>query len=372
MKLLYLGYMVHPKNIRRVKQILPFVAFWLIFSLVYSLIEYGIIGDLGHYPSTGNLYNFKGNLLFGVSVCLIVGLLQGCIEVLWLRKRFIHQPLWVKVVLKTIFYLLFISFFLILFSTLNSLINFTEGDINFAFEELEKFAGSFAFWSIVIYISVAIGMAILFSEMSQHLGDGVLYNFLFGKYHRPIHETRIFMFLDMKGSTSIAENIGHKRYFNLLKEYYADMTNAILETSGDIYQYVGDEIVVSWTKRDGLYKNNCIRCFEKIHYAIQQKKEIYGNHFGTVPEFKAGYHIGEVTTGEIGIIKKDIIYTGDILNTAARIQSQCNSYNAQALISENLLDELQKKEPIDCKQIGSLTLRGKKESIQLFSVVFKN
>ncbi|MFS4491415.1 adenylate/guanylate cyclase domain-containing protein [Maribacter sp. 2308TA10-17] len=362
--------MMHPRNIRRIKQILPFVAFWVIFSSVYSFVEYGIIGNNEYYPSTGNLYDFKGNFVFGLVVCIIVGLLQGYIEVFWLRKRFIRHPLWVKITLKTLFYLFFISFFLIIFSTLNSLINFTEGNLNLAFGELQKFAGSFAFWSIIIYISVAVAIAILFSEMSQHLGDGVLYNFLFGKYHRPLCETRIFMFLDMKGSTTIAENIGHKKYFDLLKEYYSDMTDAILETSGTIYQYVGDEIVVSWTKKEGVYQNNCIRCFEKIYKVIEQKKDTYLTQFGTVPEFKAGYHIGEVTTGEIGIIKKDIIYTGDVLNTTARIQSECNAYNAQALISGNLLNELQKENPIEFAQIGELTLRGKTEPIQLYSVIF--
>lgn len=288
----------------------------------------------------------------------------------WLRKRFVHLPLWIKIVLKTSFYLVFISFFLILFSTLNNLINSTEGNLNLAFGELQKFAGSIAFWSIIIYIGVAVGIAILFSEMSQHLGDGVLFNFLFGKYHRPIYETRIFMFLDLKGSTSIAEKLGHKKYFDFLNVYYSKMTDAILETYGTIYQYVGDEIVVSWTKDEGIYKNNCIRCFEKIHEAIEHSKWDFKEQFGIVPEFKAGYHIGEVTTGEIGIIKKDIIYTGDVLNTAARIQSKCNSYNAKALISEDLLNELQKEDPIEFTQIGELTLRGKTAPVQLYSVNF--
>lgn len=90
--------------------------------------------------------------------------------------------------------------------------------------------------------------------------------------------------------------------------------------------------------------------------------------FGLVPEFKAGFHIGEVTTGEIGIIKKDIIYTGDVLNTTARIQGRCNAYNAKALISGDLLEELQKEDPISYIQIGELTLRGKTKPISLYGL----
>jgi adenylate cyclase len=140
----------------------------------------------------------------------------------------------------------------------------------------------------------------------------------------------------MKPSTTIAENIGHERYFDLLKTYYADMSNAILETSGEVYQYVGDEIVVTWKEKNGIHKNNCIQCFIKISKKNSKNKDYYIQHFGVFPEFKAGFHIGEVTAGEIGIIKKDIIYTDNIINTTARIQAECNNYDSKTLISESL------------------------------------
>ena len=99
-----------------------------------------------------------------------------------------------------------------------------------------------------------------------------------------------------------------------------------------------------------------------------ENKESYLEKFGVIPEFKAGYHIGEVTSGEIGILKKDIIYTGDVLNTTARLQAQCNRYNAKALISGQLLEELQMEDSISYSKIGELTLRGKTELISLYSL----
>ena len=362
--------MLRPTHKRYIRQILPFPVIWLLSALVYSFLEFGLLGDLDYYPSTGNHYDFLENLSITAFGCILVGLLQGCLEVLWLRKLFLRMTLWVKIALKILFYLLFIILFLALLSTLNSLFNFSGGDWGIAIAHLGRFIGNFAFFSVIIYVGATLFIALLISEISQYLGDGVLLNFLFGRYHRPKEETRIFMFLDMKSSTAIAEDIGHKLYFELLKEYYADMTTAILETLGQIYQYVGDEIVVSWSKKEGIYKNNCIRCFSKINNAIEQRREFYTRKFGLVPQFKAGFHIGEVTIGEIGIIKKDIIYTGDILNTTARIQAECNTHNSRALISEALLQELQKEDPISFHQIGEMTLRGKSESIKLYSVLF--
>lgn len=93
--------------------------------------------------------------------------------------------------------------------------------------------------------------------------------------------------------------------------------------------------------------------------------------FGLVPEFKAGYHIGEVTTGEIGIIKKDIIYTSDVLNTTGRIQRECNNYDAQVLISEKLLNKLTLGNDFRVSEITTLQLRGKITPTKLFSIAFK-
>ncbi|MCW5515785.1 adenylate/guanylate cyclase domain-containing protein [Muriicola sp. Z0-33] len=362
--------MLHPRYKRYIKQILPIPIIWFLAALIYSLLEYGLLGSLDYYPSTQNPYNFSNNLKLTLIACIIFGLLQGAIEILWLRKRFIKMKLWVKITFKTFFYLSFVIIFLIVISTFNSFINFSGGDWSKALADLNRFITNFAFWSVILYIGATLYMALFISEISQHLGDGVLLNFLLGKYHRPKEETRIFMFLDMKSSTTIAENLGHERYFVLLRAYYADMTSAILETLGQIYQYVGDEIVISWPLDEGVYQNNCIRCFSKIQEAIAKRSAYYMEHFGHIPQFKAGYHIGEVTTGEIGIIKKEIIYTGDVLNTTARIQSECNAHNAMALISGKLLRELQKEDPISFEKIGEMTLRGKTEAIELYSVVF--
>ncbi|MBT8386226.1 MAG: adenylate/guanylate cyclase domain-containing protein [Ignavibacteria bacterium] len=334
------------------------------------MLEFGILGYLDHYPSTGNSYSFANNLRFTIIACGIVGIVQGSIEILWLRKRFTQMALWAKITLKTIFYLLFIIIFLALLSMFNSLLNFSGGDWNKAISDMGRFIGNFAFWSVILYIAATLFTALFFSEINQYLGDGVLLNFLFGKYHRPKEETRIFMFLDIKSSTTIAEELGHQKYFELLKAYYADMTLPILESHGQIYQYVGDEIVVSWTKKDGMYKNNCIRCFSEIQAAIARRSGFYNKTFGRVPEFKAGYHIGEVTTGEIGVIKKDIIYTGDVLNTTARIQAECNTHSALALISGELLGNLQKEQAVSFRKIGEMTLRGKTEAISMYSIEF--
>jgi adenylate cyclase len=54
------------------------------------------------------------------------------------------------------------------------------------------------------------------------------------------------MFVDLLSSTTIAEALGNEKYHNLLHDFYADITNPIIYNKGEIYQYVGDEVIVSW------------------------------------------------------------------------------------------------------------------------------
>jgi adenylate cyclase len=205
--------------------------------------------------------------------------------------------------------------------------------------------------------------------VSDNLGQGVLMNFLVGKYHKPREEERIFMFLDMKSSTTIAEKLGHVEYYKLLNEYYADITEAVVQTSGEIYQYVGDEIVVSWQIKHGLKNNNCLRCFFLIKQIFESVSEKYIREFGLVPGFKAGLHYGKVTTGEIGVVKKEIIFTGDVLNTTARIQSTCKNYDVDVLVSDDLIARLKTEDDYTLTEIGECELRGRDEKVKLQTVV---
>ena len=348
---------IHPKHKRYFRQALTFGLIWFLFGIIYCLVERGLMGRETIYPSTGNQYDFKNSLLFVGIGSFVLGGIQGWIEAVWFKKLFQTKPLWFKLLVKGSYYLVFLIVFL---STIAIAINSYYLNLSpfdpMVLKTYFIFIGRFPFWSVIIYAA----------EVNNYIGVGMFRNFFLGKYHRPIKEIRIFMFLDMKSSTKIAESLGHEQYFDLLKLYYSHMSDAILETYGEIYQYVGDEIVVSWPEGIGLKSNNCMRCFERISETISTNEGLFLSRFGLVPEFKAGYHIGEVTTGEIGNIKKEIIYTGDILNTAARIQAECNTYNAKVLVSGNLLERLSPVSHSEFTEVGTPLLRGKQEAIRLF------
>jgi adenylate cyclase len=175
------------------------------------------------------------------------------------------------------------------------------------------------------------------------------------------------MFLDMKASTTLAEQLGEATYFNLLKDCFADMTGPILDNAGEIYQYVGDEIIVCWPVDKGLEQGRCVRTFFAIKQQLQRRAAYYEEHYGVQAVFKAGFHFGQVMAGEIGVIKRDITYSGDVLNTASRIQAMCNAYDTDHLISGPLWDRIANHFPEGAERVSDATeLRVRTEKVDLW------
>lgn len=300
---------------------------------------------------------------------MLTGLMIGLIEIRWLNKLFVLKSFAKKVILKTIIYLTFIISFLVGVTIISNVVELGTGILNKeVWENVLEFFSSFSFWSVEIYITSIIVVSLFYMEVSEYLGQGVLSNFFTGKYHKPIEEERIFMFSDMRSSTTIAESLGHVRYFEMLREYYSDLSDSIIKHSGEVYQYVGDEIIISWKLRNGLENNNCIQCFYSMKAALNKEAKKYHKKYGILPDFKTGLHLGKVTTGEIGVIKRDITFSGDVLNTTARIQGLCNFYNVDIIISETLLKKMYLESQFKIIELGENELRGREEKINIFTI----
>ena len=360
--------MINNKFKRYIIKILPFGLVPMVFSIVYSFLEKGILGDFSFYPSTGNPYTF--NFFYPAIISLVVGLGIGFLEVSYLNKVFNKESFLTKLLAKTSIYFGIILLAILIISSLSTAIELKLSPFDNAVQgNISRLFSSFAVWSILLYFTVGLAICLFYSEVSDNIGQYVVLNFLTGKYHRPIEEERIFMFLDMKSSTSIAEKLGHIRYFGLLNEYYADLSDPIVQYGGEIYQYVGDEIVLTWKLRGNVDDKNCIACFFKMQKSLSDKSAKYAAKYEVVPTFKAAIHVGKVTTGEIGKIKKDIVFTGDVLNTTARIQGLCNDYKVQLLLSEYALKKLQLNSSHSSVELGETTLRGKNEKIALYTLL---
>ena len=222
---------------------------------------------------------------------------------------------------------------------------------------------------LVLYTLVIYSLLVFLLQINSLLGEGVLWKFIRGKYHKPREEERIFMFLDMKSSTTIAEQLGHVRFYALMNELFHEISQPVLQTKAEIYQYIGDEVVLTWEVKHGLENSNCLKTFFLFRDILLQKSDDYWKNFGIRPQFKAGLHVGKVITAQIGDLKREIVYNGDVLNTTARIQNECNKYQRDCLVSGSLMERLKQRNGFQWEKIDTVVLRGKETEVDLFSVI---
>ncbi|MEM8939927.1 MAG: adenylate/guanylate cyclase domain-containing protein [Bacteroidota bacterium] len=357
-----------PNQRRFLFKLIPYPIIAIIGGLLYFEVERGLLGSASIYPSTGNPYNSLTSFIGTIIMSLILGSVLGTIEELFFKNRLKRFPFFLKILLKTLIY---VCILLLLLLVLSLIINSYNMGVSLFDREVINtilvFFTSFTLLSVIIYGGVIISVALFFSEIVDFLGLDVVASFFTGKYAKSVIEDRIFMFLDMKGSTAIAEKLGHEKHYQLINEYYSDMTEAIIKSKGHIYQYVGDEIVIFWHTMDGLRENNCLKCFFRVKNVIESRSDHYISEYGVVPTFKAGMHVGKVTRGQVGLIKRELLFTGDVLNTTARIQSMCNDLNTDLLISAELKDHLS-NDGFELINKGCFVLKGRNQKATIFEI----
>ncbi len=355
----------------RIRRLIGIIISWAIVSVAFFVYEYYAVRL--HAPEAAKEINIGFNIFINMYAGILGGILGGPFLIFSVSMKTRNRPFYFGIIYTAIGFLL--VYIVISFSISLLVFSFNLEMPFYSKKVLSATIGNMlAIWQIknlVIWL-IIISTTQFILQISDKFGPGNLWKFIRGKYYNPREEQRIFMFLDLKSSTSIAENIGHTKYYNLLNDFYSIITDPIINYNGEIYQYVGDEIVVTWDLENKNQKDKCITCFFEIQRKIFEQRAKFLNSFGLVPEFKAGIHSGNVTVGEIGILKRDIIYTGDVLNTTSRIQEACNEFKTELLVSEEVIQLISEPEMYIINPIGEITFKGKTNKVKVVSVKKKN
>jgi adenylate cyclase len=359
-----------PKTKRNIARIIPYGIIWLLTGWYNLSIESLTTNNINYEPDSRITLTFSIFIFASIAVTL-VGIVVGVIEVILLDKLFINKSFFKKILYKYSLYFIVLHAIIFFVYPFAVAIEYSTslGD-PIVWQKLNNFSTSKELISTSISLSFSLFLCLIYSGISENVGYRVFLNLITGKYQEPKEEKRIFLFLDMKSSTAIAEKLGHKVYFKFLQNYYHALSNSIIQQQGEIYQYIGDEVVISWNVKDGLKNNNCIQCFFKMKEALKKQEVKFIKEFGVSPTFKGGIHLGDVTTGNIGALKKEIFYTGDVLNTTSRIQGLCNQYKTDLIISETLNEGL-RLENENSILLGKVSLTGRLEQINIYSITKK-
>ena len=336
-----------PERKIKAQNILIIIGIGLLFGLLYNFL---------FYPHTWIEFLEAG------SISILLGLFVGLLEEFVFITVFQNISFLLVSLIRSVLYALLISVVLCLVLSIEissvEQISYTNAVVQYFNSPLFKMD--------FIYSFVFIILILIIFQVILLIGKANFLRLTLGLYHQPREVSRIFMFADLKGSTSIAEKLTVKQFSSFIKDYFYDISDAIIMFGGEIYQYVGDEIIVIWPIRR---KNlNCIRSFFKMEEIIERKKDSYQTKYGIVPEFKAAIHAGTVIVTTVGKQKKEIVYQGDVLNTASRIEGKCNELKQSLLISEDMLNYLEPGDEFILEKKDEIELRGKSQKLSLYGV----
>src|SRR4029450_6278956 len=214
---------------------------------------------------------------------------------------------------------------------------------------------------------VAVGVLVL--QLGRLVGDRTLRDIALGRYHRPRAEERFFLFVDIAGSTPLAERIGSDAVHRFLGEVFRLASDPIDDHRGEVYQYVGDEIVITWTVAEGRDGARPVACFFAIEEALARAAPAFEREFfGAVPRLRAALHGGPVITGEVGGSRRAIVYHGDVMNTTSRLEQATRDLERQFLASEDALARLEDLDGFVLDDLGPKPLRGRAATVRVYAV----
>lgn len=344
---------------RKLKAIGYYEISWLLVITGFSLLV-----QYGYGPGLD-----IGKLLFAIQFGIFMGLVHGIYDVIILQDEMDHRSALLALFIRSLFFVTSVSTNLILCILLwhihgKSLINIESlTHVQEAFQTREfqtLFISSFIFGHAITFIK----------SVQKKFGIRVFVNTVLGKYQDPTEEDLVFMFIDLKKSTAIAEELGHVNYSNFIKDYYRYLSNCCEENHGKIYQIAGDGAILTWETEMCHDEAHPINCFYDFTDCLDKTKQRFIKKYGIAPQFKAGAHCGKVISAEVGNFGSEMAYHGDAINATSRIEGLCSKLGKDLLVSEELYKILPKPFPHDfyCQKEGFFELRGRKKEILIFSL----
>jgi adenylate cyclase len=319
-------------------------------------VAFGLLYNTLFYPHT--LVEYAEAAVIG----LLLGLAAGIAEHTFLGPRLRGRSFIQAVLVRTLVYATFVA---VALSIVLAVEPAALGECSY-FGCLAALLAGPQFLRDLVFSTVFAFLTMFSVHIVLLVGTRNFARLVFGKYRRPRELYAVFMFVDLRDSTSIAERLGHVRFSAFLSEFFNELSDPIHGAKGEVYQYVGDEVVVVWPGERRARGPQWLECYEAMQASVAAAVPSFSERYGCAPEFKAGAHCGHVMVTEVGTLQRAHVYHGDILNTAARIRDFCNESGFNLLVSEALAATLAPARHAEFERIASLQLRGKEEEVVLF------
>jgi adenylate cyclase len=299
---------------------------FIIVGLSYGTLMSGVLGAIEVFLLDGPMHAWLGSLPFTASLAVrsaIYAAAIGIIQGLQLGERIVGRPL--------------------------------------------EMSGR-EFWIGFAYSAVLSVLMNLIYAIVSIIGWRAFVNFVTGRYHTPVEENRFVLFVDIAGSTGLAERLGGIGIHRFLDRTFRLLTVAVLDHRGEVFDYVGDEVIVTWQQTRGAVDCRPLRCFMAMRETLAKEAGRFEREFGAAPRIRGSLHFGPVIVGEIGDVKRAIVFNGDVMNTAARLEELSRKVDGGFLASCAAMERFRSAPPFAIRDLGRLPIRGRADGINVVGI----
>ncbi|MBW2316803.1 MAG: adenylate/guanylate cyclase domain-containing protein, partial [Deltaproteobacteria bacterium] len=180
------------------------------------------------------------------------------------------------------------------------------------------------------------------------------------------------LFSDIRGFTTISEDIGAENIVKMLQAYLTPMTDIVFETKGTLDKYIGDAVMAFWGAPLDVPDHPLAAAEAALEMQVECAR-LRDTLADTVPgmdrlKIGIGIHSAEVSAGNMGSAKRvDYTVIGDGVNLCARIESLTKKYGSGVLSSGDLIARL--PEGFLSRELDEIKVKGKTKGVRLFELI---
>ncbi len=178
------------------------------------------------------------------------------------------------------------------------------------------------------------------------------------------------LFSDIRGFTTVTEELGAQGTVSLLNEYFTIMVDCIQREGGMLDKFIGDAMMAGFgiPVPRGDDEDRAVRAAVSMITEMDRWNEDRTAHGKRPINMGIGLNTGLVVTGNIGSPKRmDYTMIGDGVNLASRLESACKQYAARILFSEFTYKKL--RGTYRAREIDRVVVKGKTEPVNIYEVL---
>jgi adenylate cyclase len=333
-----------------------------LFTVLVVALLGGVVGVFYYYilAETGESERGFSDLRLSAMTGFTVAGFLAVFELLWYgtpRGRWLRRR---PLVLAFTIRVLILTALSVLALVVNREIHIALGD-----SDPEKFTEYRLLRDVVFSLSVTV-VFIFVLQTRVLIGGRTLRNFLLGRYYRPVEEQRIFLFIDMKGSTDLARRLDNERFHEMLSDVFFAIDTCFVDNGGEVVSYVGDCVITTWPMGRPEDNARVLLAVRDVFARLEADRRRFEKTYGVMPEFRAVANGGAVVVGECGDSKRQITYIGDILNVTARLEEVAKIRDIGFAVAGPLFKRIECPNGFVATSLGALTLRGVAEPMEVY------